>query len=203
VAWLNWWTAPVAIAVVLAVTTATYVRGRWRRAPVAFNAMKVVAGVFFLCGFLSGIWAFHLTTTPSESPIANTVTPSPPSSPPAAGLLATPSGYPTASVTSDSLSASEVGKAIAATYAAHSSDPSWTSAETVARTCDQGVLQSDSPPCRAAYMALHSSGSDLDRGPQASTVSLSEVADFCDNKVIDSGSALCLRAYAARKAEAK
>jgi hypothetical protein len=187
----------------LAVATAIYVRGRWRRAPVAFNAMKVVAGVFFLCGFLSGVWAFHLTTTPSESPIENTVAPSPPSFPPSVGMLPTPSSYATASATSDSQPASEVGKAIAATYAAHSSDPSWSSAETVARTCDQGVLQSDSPPCRAAYMALHSSGSDLDRGPQASTVSLSEVADFCDNKVIDSRSPLCLRAYAARNAEAK
>jgi hypothetical protein len=131
------------------------------------------------------------------------VTPSPPSFAPSVGMLPTPSSSATASATSDSQPASEVGKAIAATYAAHSSDPSWSSAETVARTCDQGVLQSDSPPCRAAYMALHSSGSDLDRGPQASTVSLSEVADFCDNKVIDSRSPLCLRAYAARNAEAK
>jgi hypothetical protein len=65
------------------------------------------------------------------------------------------------------------------------------------------MLHPDSLPCRGAYLALHSSGSELDRGPQDGAVSLSEVVDFCDNQVIDSGSALCLRAYAAQKAAAK
>jgi hypothetical protein len=203
VAWLNWWLAPVAVAAVLAVATAIYIRGRWRRAPVALNAMKVVAGVYLLCGFLSGIWVFHLTTARSESKIENGTMPGPPPSAQPIGTLPTPSGYTGASATGGSVPALEVGKAIAATYAAHSGDPSWTSTEALAKNCDQGMLHPDSLPCRGAYLALHSSGSELDRGPQDGAVSLSEVADFCDNQVIDSGSALCLRAYAAQKAAAK
>jgi len=213
VAWLNWWLAPVAIAVALAIITAIYIRGRWRRAPVALNAMKAVAGVYLLCGFLSGIWVSHLTMAGSgsagsgskaESKIDNGITPSgPPTSAPPLGIPPTPSGYTGASVAGASVPALEVGKAIAATYAAHSGDPSWTSAEALAQRCDQGILHPDSLPCRGAYMALHSSGSALDRGPHDGAISLSEVAGFCDNQVIDSGSALCLRAYAAQNAAAK
>jgi len=169
--------------------------------------MKVVAAVYLLCGFLSGIWVFHLTTagleSKTESKIESGTMPGPVSSAQPIGTLPTPSGYTGASVASGSISAPEVGKAIAATYAAHSGDPSWTSAEALAQHCDQGMLHPDSLPCRAAYMALHSSGSELNRGPQDGSVSLSEVADFCDNQVIDSQSALCLRAYAARNAAAK
>ena len=132
------------------------------------------------------------------------MTPGPLSTAQPIGIPPTPSGSTGASITGgNSVSALEVGKAIAATYAAHSGDPSWTSAETLAQRCDRGILHADSLPCRGAYMALHASGSALGHGPQDGPVSLSEVGDFCDNQLIDSGSALCLRAYAAQKAAAQ
>jgi hypothetical protein len=205
---LNLWLAPILVAILLMIVTASYVRARWRQAPVAFAAMKFVGGLFFLSGLLSGISIFHLIAERSEVAPASSMTaasimprpivPGPSTSSPIV-LPAKVSGNSVANPDA-SVSALEAGREIAATYAAHASDPSWSSAETIARNCDRGVLQADSLPCRAAYLALHSNGNDLDRGPQASTVSLTDIAAFCDNLVIVLSSSLCKRAYAAQNA---
>jgi len=197
------WIAPLAVALVLAIVTAGYVRSRWRKAPVAFNAMKLVGGLFFLSGFLFGIWTLHLIAPRSEAPIIEPVNSLPGTSLPPSGLPSTPSTSSIANGTSfgtldtGSVSAAELGKAIAATDAEHEGDPSWTPVEILGQACDQAMIQADSLPCRGAYLALHSSGRDLNRGPQAKTIPLADIAAFCDKGVIDSKSTLCIRAHAA------
>jgi hypothetical protein len=65
---LNLWNAPVLIAAVLVLISATYINVRWRRAPAAFRAIQMVAAAAFVAGVLTGIWVFYLYDGP-RSPI--------------------------------------------------------------------------------------------------------------------------------------
>jgi hypothetical protein len=56
------WATVLMVAVALFLGAALYVVVRWRAAPVAFRAIRRVAAVYFLAGFLAGLWTLRVTS---------------------------------------------------------------------------------------------------------------------------------------------
>jgi len=177
---LSLWTAPALIAALLVLGVAIYLLVRWRRAPTAFRAMVTVAGICFVAGLLAGLWSFHPISTGTRG-----------------GMPSWPRS------TSDSVPASEVGRAIVENDEKHAGDPMWMSSASSAELCDGGFEDLNSLMCRITYLARHAEGKDLDRGLHIETVSLADVAEICDEGSIDKSSDLCARAYAPRHAKMK
>jgi len=182
---MNIWTALILIAAALVLGVAIYVAVWWRRAPAAFRAIGVVAAVCLVAGFLTGVWGFHLAV----SRFASSRAPS-------------PSRASTSSAPADSVSVSEVGKAIIEMDEKHAGDPNWISSAATVEMCNQGV-GADMLLCRGAYLARHVIGKDMEHGPRGISVPLSDVADFCDMGLIAKGSDLCKEAYDARRVKMK
>jgi len=181
------WTVAALTAPALVLAVAFYIAMRWRRAPAAFRAMKAVAGLCFVAGFLAGAWVVHRVGSPTANPSAAL-------SPAARSAPSAPVG---------SVAASEVEKAIVETGQKSSGETWWLGVNVRAEGCNLGMMPGNTVYCRAAYLARHAEGKDLERGPQGDSVSLSDVADFCDAGEINKSSDLCVRAYAARHAGMK
>jgi hypothetical protein len=62
------WGTVIVVASALALGAALYVVMRWRRAPVAFRAIRRVAAVYFLAGFLAGLWTLRAIGTSPTAP---------------------------------------------------------------------------------------------------------------------------------------
>lgn len=157
---------------------AGYVFFRWRRAPAAFRAMIAVGGASFLAGVLAAMAGYKVVGNFPSGPL----------------------GARTGKVR-----AVEVGKAVLLTDEKHAGESMWVSSAEDARLCDQinmlgGATEVRSPSCRAAYLAEHALGKELDHGPHDEWLSLDDVADLCNDGVIDKGFPLCAKAYAARHA---
>ena len=177
--WLTPWGGLAFVAALLVLGVTVYVLVRWKRAPAAFRAMNTIAGVCFIAGLFAGLSSSHFIN--------------------GRGL-----GVPSWSrSTSDSVPASEVGRAIVETDEKHAGDALWMSSASSAELCRGEYMDQNSLNCRITYLTRHAEGEDLDRGSHAESVSLTDVADICDEGAIDKDSDLCKEAYTIRHAKMK
>jgi hypothetical protein len=62
------WETVIVLAAALALGTALYIVVRWRGAPVAFRALRRVAILYFLAGFLAGLWTLRAIVVRPTAP---------------------------------------------------------------------------------------------------------------------------------------
>jgi hypothetical protein len=154
---------------------------RWRAAPAAFRAILAVSLSGFAAGAVASLAVVQLW---SGSPLV-------------------------LGATGGRVQALEVGKAIVLTNERHAGDPLWMPISAVERECREKtggpppLFKETSLECRAAYLAMHALGKDLDKGPHEKWIDLEEIADICEAGAVEKDSSLCRRAFAARNATMK
>ncbi len=169
-------------ATLIALAVAAYVVLRWRAAPAAFRAIIVVSLLGVAAGAVATLGVVQLFS---------------------GGFVVFPD------VSDGEVQALDVGKAIILTNETHAGDPLWMPISDVAKYCRATpgqlppMLKETGVECRAAYLAMHALGKDLDRGPHEQWIDLEEVADICETGAVEKGSSLCRRAFAARNAKMK
>jgi len=168
-------------AALIALGIAVYAVLRWRAAPAAFRAIVTVSVLGFAAGVLVSLAVVQLWSGGS--------------------LISFASG--------GKVQALEVGKAIVLTNEKHAGDPLWMPISEVAKECREAsgqpipLFKETGVECRAAYLAMHALGKDLDKGPHEELIDLEEVADICETGAVEKDSSLCRRAFAARNARMK
>lgn len=168
-------------AALIALGIAVYALLRWRAAPAAFRAIVTVSALGFAAGVLASLAVAQLWSGGSFIPAWS----------------------------GGKVPALEVGKAIVLTNEKHAGDPLWMPISEVAKECREApgaaptLFEKTGVECRAAYLAMHALGKDLDSGPHEELIDLEEVADICETGAVEKDSSLCRRAFAARNAKMK
>ncbi len=207
---MSYWHFLIIAAAAILCSMVAYIAIHWRKAPVAFRAMNLVAMSGLAAGLLAGIWSLHVFTgAPAvESGAAGSAVPpagvKPSATSYSAGSIATPDvglstpALATTACSPGAVSTREVAHALLVAHLNGSFLQRTPLDNYDAKECAKSDPEGASARCRAAFLGRHALGLDLEHGGAPRCVSYDEVAEFCDLKYLDEDSALCAHAYQAR-----